>query len=126
MVLAEGIEQSASVTDVLRCLTAYRFDTSSELRFQDGIARALSDAAIRFRREVALAPKDRIDFLIGTVGLEVKVDGAEMDVLRQLMRYAQSDQVRALILVTNRSKHSQMPDSLQGKPLAVYLQGGLS
>ena len=126
MVLAEGCEQSAGVADVLRCLTAYRFDTSSELRFQDGIASALRDVSIRYRREVALAPKDRIDFLIGSVGLEVKVDGTEMDVLRQLMRYAQSDQVSALVLVTNRSKHSQMPDSLQGKPLSVYLQGGLS
>ncbi|HEX2679628.1 MAG TPA: hypothetical protein VHM19_23425 [Polyangiales bacterium] len=114
------------VTDVLRCLSAHRFDATTEERLQLGIASALSTAGLELEREVVLAPGSRIDFLSANgIGIEVKIDGSETSVLRQLMRYAESDRVTALVLFTTRSKHLSMPAMLRGKLLSVYFQGGI-
>ncbi|HMI94453.1 MAG TPA: hypothetical protein VK509_23935 [Polyangiales bacterium] len=117
---------ATSTHDVLRCLTAHRFDSSTEERLQAGIAQALAAEGLQLEREVVLAPGSRIDFLSADgIGIEVKIEGTETSVLRQLMRYAEIDRVRELVLFTTRSKHLAMPATLRGKPLAVYFQGGL-
>lgn len=65
---------------------------------------------------------DRIDFLVGRIGIEVKTRHSRTEVLRQLDRYAQSDKLDSLMLVTTRAQHRDAPDELRGKPLAlVYL-----
>ena len=65
---------------------------------------------------------DRIDFLVGRIGIEVKTRHSRADVLRQLDRYAQSEMLDSLILVTTRAQHRDAPESIRGKPLAlVYL-----
>ena len=66
-----------------------------------------------------LAPTDRIDFLLGGVGIEVKVDGSTAQILRQLRRYASSPQIEHLVLVTNRARHRSLPAVIGGKPLRV-------
>lgn len=112
--------------DVVRCLAARRFDTTTEERLQMAIAQALAGSGLRLEREVVLAPGSRIDFLSTCgIGIEVKIDGSHSTVLRQLIRYAAFERVRELILFTTRSKHSVMPTSLRGKPLCVRFQGGL-
>lgn len=116
-----------AAADVLRCLTAHRFDASTEERLQAGIALALAGDGLQLEREVVLAPGSRIDFLSPCgLGIEVKIDGAESAVLQQLMRYAQSERVWALVLFTTRSKHLGMPATLRGKPLHVHFQGGIA
>ena len=113
--------------DVLRCLSSHRFDSSTEERLQAGIGQALAGAGLELTREVVLGPGSRIDFLSACgLGIEVKIEGAESAVLQQLMRYAQCERVTALVLFTTRSKHLAMPDTLRGKPLSVYFQGGLA
>jgi hypothetical protein len=106
-------------TDIVEILEAYEFDLSSEVDLQEGIAQVLAQEGVEFDQEVALSPQDRIDFLIGDVGIEVKINGSLTSVMQQLHRYAKSDRITSLILVTGRIQLNRVPDRLNGKPLRV-------
>ncbi len=82
------------------------------------VGQALTEAGIAWAHEVPLAPRCRIDFLCGGVGIEVKRGKPERARVReQLRRYAGSERITALVLVTERQ--IDLPDSLCGKPLAA-------
>jgi len=121
---------SADPTDELGRLVAelsrWRLPLTPESALQRGIDVALAEGRWSFRREVPLTAAERIDFLVsGRIGLEVKVDGSLSDVTRQLHRYAMTDGVAALLLVTTRAKHLELPDTLNGKPLrALHVTRG--
>lgn len=71
-------------------------------------------------REHVLTRADRIDFLLGRVGIEVKVKGSSADVTRQLWRYADSPQIDGLLLVTTRREHRRVIGesvTFTGKPV---------
>jgi hypothetical protein len=80
-------------------------------------------------RELVLTKRDRLDFLIGHsplwsavpmgTAIEVKVGGSLSDLTRQLARYAESDRITGLLVVTTKDRHRQLPPSLGGKPIAV-------
>lgn len=110
------------VLDVLR---AHRYHFSGEHQLQEGLALALTEAGLPVRREVRLTARDRVDLLTGRVGIEVKVAGSAETVLRQVQRYATSDLLDALIVVTTRATHRALPDVVGGKPLAVIYVGGV-
>ena len=79
-------------------------------------AEALARAGIGAEHEKKLAPRCRIDFLCGSVGVEIKRGPQQRGrVLEQLRRYAASGQVSALILVTERNL--DLPASVDGIPL---------
>lgn len=104
---------------VAEVLGQYRFAHQCEEELQEAIASALTSSSVPFEREVRLGPTDRIDFLIETVGVEVKIKGSPTEVARQLNRYAQSDQIQSLLLVTSKATHRALPSSLNGKPIKV-------
>ena len=80
------------------------------------VGQALTEGGCVWEHEVPLAPRCRIDFLCGDVGIEIKRGRPERARVReQLRRYAQSPRVGALVLVTERQ--IDLPDSLCGKPL---------
>ena len=109
-------------------LAKYRFTCSSEAELGDAIARALTENGVAFEREAHLAPGDRIDFLCGAVGIELKTEGPVTAVFRQLQRYAKQDQVAEIVLATSRVSHAAVLSAqrtLAGKPLhVVRLSGG--
>lgn len=109
---------------VLFALRGFKFDVSTELRLQLGISEGLRSCGIAHSREVLIGPVERIDFLIGRIGMEVKIDGSSTEVARQLMRYMQSPRIDSLILFTTRARHAELPDGLGGKPLRVHWQSG--
>ncbi len=116
------------VERVIALIRAHRYRYVDELEFHTGIDQVLRAAGIDTRREVVLAPSDRIDFLLpGGLGIEVKLAGAPGDVLRQLRRYATSPDVTGLLLVTTRIRHVRgLPTVLGDTPLhALLLRGGL-
>jgi len=111
---------------VLQALAGKRFIESDEASFQNGIALAFESAGIAFQREVRLSERDRVDFLVGRIAVEAKIDGSLSQVTRQLHRYAQSELIDELVLVTTRLRHARMPDRMNGKPVAVFAtMGGL-
>ena len=95
---------------------ATRFRYVDERELQDQIENdVLRPHGIAYAREVILSPKDRIDFLCGSVGIEVKIAGSIQAVQRQLWRYAAQDRITNLILVTTRAKHKDIPSEILGK-----------
>ena len=118
MTAAERMEQ------VVALLSGYRIPQATERKLQDGIATLLAGAGIAFKREYRLTGRDKPDFLLlPDVCLEVEIEGAAADVERQLLRYAASEQVAALLLVTTRRAHGVMPRVLMGKPLMTLCVG---
>ncbi len=103
-------------------LRSYRYNFVGERELQDGLARALDDGGYTFRREHRLGPGDVVDFLIDPgIGLEAKVDGSVSLVTRQLLRYAQHEEIAALLLVTSLSRHDNLPAEMNGKPVRVVV-----
>jgi hypothetical protein len=104
---------------------AYLFSSEAELQAQ--VAEVLTRGGVEFERERRRGVRDRVDFWLPGAGvcLEVKVDGALAAVTRQLYRYAEWDECRGLILLTNRAKHLAMPAEILGKPVSVVFVGGL-
>lgn len=108
---------------VLAVLDGTRFMWSTEDDLQRGLDSALRGAGLPVEREVRLAPRDRIDLLVGRVGIEVKVKGDWRAVGRQVERYCQSDRLDVVVLVTCRADHTHVPRTSNAKPIRVHLVG---
>lgn len=107
---------------VVQALGSYRFNFTKESELQDGIEAVLERESVKAKREVRLSPRDRIDFLAGTVGIEVKTAGSSANLLRQLARYAEHEAVRSLVVVTNRSHLACVGQAEFGdKPVSVVV-----
>ena len=80
------------------------------------VQNALQEAGLPFIHEAPLAPRCRIDFLSGSVGIEIKKDRPDPKRLKsQLLRYAKTGQLTALIALCER--HVPLPDQIHGIPL---------
>lgn len=108
--------------EVFAALGELRGSYSEEGQLRDAIAGVLGDAAVR---EAVVGPHERIDFLVGKLGIEAKVKGSRTEVTRQLFRYAECDGVDELLLVTTKVQHSlRLPPFMLGKPVAVLVLWG--
>jgi hypothetical protein len=90
-----------------------------ERTLHEMIAAALKGADIAAKHEAVIAPRCRIDFLAGSVGIEVKrgrLTAARLQA--QAARYLASPQLSALILVTTDA--APLPDRVAGKPVVVF------
>lgn len=114
-----------SIDELEEALQRYRFRFSSESDLQDGIARVLEKSRFPFEREVTLRDmperavaglKDRPDFMVDGIAVEVKIKGGLSALLRQISRYAMHPDVRGVIAVGSPSWLIQVPDSLCEKP----------
>lgn len=111
--------------EIVESLDKYKFSVTNEQELQQGLWHVLSNRYPDARREVVLDARCRIDFLVGDVGIEVKVDGSLSDLMRQLIRYAKFEQVGVLVVVSTRAKHRDLPLEIGGKPLFLaYLGDG--
>lgn len=80
------------------------------------IGAQLAACGFSFRHEAFLAPGCRIDYLVGDVGLEIKKGKPRAALVeQQLRRYAQSEGVASLIVVSWQSV--RLPRSIAGKPV---------
>jgi hypothetical protein len=116
-------ERSMTANKLREALGGFRFRYAHEEQLQEGIAAALEKSGISFSREVKLTARDRIDFMVSRVGIEVKVGHPLASVMEQLHRYVQSSDVDGLLLVTNRCRHAIIPEVIGGKPVAVLFLG---
>lgn len=98
-------------------LSKCRFTLSNEMALQAEIGSFLTINKIEYAREVRLSTKDRIDFMVEGVGIEVKLKGRAMAIYKQCERYCGCPAVKELVLVSNRSMG--LPDEINGRP--VYL-----
>lgn len=107
---------SLTLTEVTQALTRMRAPFCiSEYDMHALAASAFAEAGIPFLHEERLAPRCRIDFLVGNVGIEIKKGKPEhARLLRQLERYAQSPRIGALIVLVERA--ADIPSEIHNKP----------
>lgn len=87
-----------------------------EQDIHQAVARRLTEAGLPFTHEKVIAPGCRIDFWCGGVGVEIKKGRPKPSaLLEQLRRYAVSEEIAALVVLTQRSV--RLPASVCGKPL---------
>ncbi len=115
-----------SAADIAAVLMRYRLPVSNEAALQSAVEKALrqelgSDAV---RREVVRGA-DRIDFVVGSVGVELKVKGSFAAVLRQLERYSKWEALGSLVLVTAKGAHRALPAEVGGKALVICIVRGV-
>ena len=105
------------IARILSALSAVRMPAQpEEYDIHAQVAAALGAAGLPFEHEYRLGPRCRIDFRVGRVGIEVKKGRpASSDLTRQLRRYLASDELDAVIVVTQRG--IALPGTLCGKPV---------
>ena len=102
---------------VYRALTALRAPLQrGEYDLHRLVGETLAAAGIAAEHEKKLAPRCRIDFLCGGVGVEIKRGKpGPARLLPQLARYCACEEVAGVILVSERSV--RLPATLGGKPV---------
>jgi hypothetical protein len=112
-------ERSDTLNAIIRCLAHARVPPGlSEYDIHSIIAAVLRNGGFNARHEVAAAPRCRIDFLIGSIGLEIKKGRPQRGrLMRQSEKYLSLESISALILVVERNV--AMPRFICGKPVFV-------
>lgn len=119
------------VDSVLEALVGRDYDRiASESDLQRQVEQRLRDHTnLDFESQVQLdanSVRDRVDVLCESIAIELKVGGSSSSVLSQLERYAQSDRVTELVLVTTKATHLKLRGTvLYGKPVYVIVVGSL-
>lgn len=91
----------------------------NESDLQNWLEDLFERSGVDAQREVRLSARNRVDFMVGGIAIETKVDGSLSSILRQLDRYAECDQVEEVLLVTTLRKHLTTPFELRGKHVEV-------
>jgi hypothetical protein len=102
---------------LMQLLETHPLVVDNEKDVQARIETALTGSGVSFKREVRLAPRDIIDFVVDRTGIEVKIKGGKRAIYRQIQRYAESDALDSIILLTNIA--TGMPTEINGKPVHV-------
>ena len=108
------------LSQILPLLSKHRFHFQSELELQYGVEQLLKTARIKYSREHSLSSHDRIDFLVGSLGIEIKVGGSMTELLRQVHRYLEYPEIQEMLIITSRIKHAGLPKEINGKRVVVY------
>ncbi len=118
---------STTIDRLIDAIASHRFACTTEAQLQEALARVFALEGLGADREAQLTESDRIDFLVEDVGVEVKIDGSASEIGRQLSRYAQSERVHELVLVTTRRRHQHDLDgtTFNGKAVRVVRVGGV-
>lgn len=113
---------ASEIADIVRGFAyAYR----NEADVQAAVVELLSSKGHAVMSEVPLTDRDRIDLVVDRVGVEIKIKGSAANVARQLQRYAESDLIDELVLVTGISRHEAfLGATIGGKPVTVVWIGG--
>ena len=105
------------LNELLRALNALRMNAlPEEYDIHAAVCEAFDRAGIAYVHEAKLAPRCRIDFLCGRIGLEVKKGKPPLRTLRtQLTRYAQTGALDTIIVLTEQSV--RLPATISGIPV---------
>lgn len=116
---------------VVELLPRFSYRFSSEMDLHAGMAQVLTSHGVEFERERVAGPKDRFDFYLPPgIVIEAKVKGSFPEALRQVQRYAERDDVQAVVLATSRfwgRTPALRPNAkLGGKPFHMITLRGAS
>ena len=114
-------KKQPTVASLKKLLGNQAYTITEERLIQDKIEQVLTDSKIKHLREAQLTESDRIDFLVDTIGIEVKLKTPITQVTRQLHRYAQSGLISELLLVTTSPQLQSVVREFNNKPIHVLL-----
>ncbi len=103
------------INELIIRLQKRRFNPENEKILQGQIEKSLADAGVLFEREVVLDKGSRIDFMVGDIGIEVKIKGQKREIYKQCERYCGFESIKKLILLT--SKSMGIDEEILGKPV---------
>ena len=116
--------QTVSPEAIIELLGRHSFHCANEDELQRAVATVLAHESVGFRREVRLTPRDRVDFMVGSIALELKVQTDPKSVFRQALRYAEHRDVTAVIVSSTTHHALRLPLVANGKPLfGMQLRG---
>lgn len=101
------------IGEIIKLLSTKRFIVNDEKELQKSIEDVFKASGVQYQREFTLDPKNRPDFFINGIAIEIKIKGSAKKIYRQCERYCQFDNVKALLLITNRS--IGFPQQINGK-----------
>lgn len=112
-------DQNYTLECVMDALSAMRIGAAcTEAELHQLAAETLRRAGIEARHEVRLAPRCRIDFMVGDIGVEIKKKRPVASALAaQLSRYAACDEVRELLVLAPRGVN--LPRTIGGKRVTM-------
>ena len=112
--------------DLITTLARLRFRFATEKDLQDGFEKVFRENGIPFQREFPISERDRLDFLVDGIALEVKIKGSLPDLVRQIARYARHDDTREILVVGTPRWIPRVPETIEGKPVyGLRLVGSL-
>lgn len=108
---------------IIELLRRARFNLSTEALLKREMAHLMAKhLGIILAEEYSLDPKNRLDFFLSGIAIEVKINkGSAKSIYKQCERYCQFPEVQILILVTNRAMG--FPPELNGKPCYIVSLG---
>lgn len=114
---------AASLELIIQSLRMQKFPLDTEAETQLAVDKYFQSCGVEHVREHVFDRASRIDFFLpeGGVGIEVKLKGGAKNILRQCMRYCEFEELKCLILLTNRSMG--FPKEINGKPCYVVKLG---
>lgn len=109
------------MNELLQLLKSKRLPLHNEKALQAEIEKVLLESNIDFQREHYLSKGSIIDFMVNGTGIEVKIGGSAKEIFRQCERYAEFEEIKAIILVTGKS--IRLPEKINNKPAYVLNLG---
>lgn len=120
-------------SEILRLIGSVRFGYATENELQQQLHELLKTTSAEVIREHRLSSRDRVDFFLKSerrnVALECKIKGSVTAITSQLARYAESEDVSEIVLVTSKRVHLAAEcfreKEILGKPLYGVWIGGM-
>ncbi len=94
-----NLRLEAKISEIEKSLTKITRCPNTEVALQDGIAKCFEMAGLVFKREVSIKA-GKLDFVIDSLIIEVKIKGSPLSVYRQLARYLEEDYEAAVLVTT--------------------------
>ena len=120
--LTKKLDSSKVIKQVLDLIRTSKLNITYDKALQREISSLFDENGIEHEAEFRLSDADIVDFKLSNgVFIECKLRQQKRAVFRQLERYAEHEQVKAIILVTNTAMG--LPQKIKDKP-AYYCSLG--
>lgn len=109
------------IFEIIRILSSARLPLDDEKKLQLSIIELFDKYNIPYQREYILDSANVPDFFIDGIAIEIKIKGNAKKIYKQCERYCRFDQVKQIMVVTNRSMG--FPQQISGKDCYVIKLG---
>ena len=109
-------------SELISIIRSYKIQVNNESDVQRQLDGIFANSGIEYKREFVLDKRNRIDFIIGSIGIEVKIHGISAKrIYDQLNRYCFFEKISSIILITSQA--CIMPDKINNKEIHVISLG---